>query len=52
MTWLDEEHSEWMREIKRRYRCAQSRAAVKVNSEQLLFCWISGGPVGEQLRAT
>jgi hypothetical protein len=24
-----------MREIKRRYRCTQSRAAVKVNSEQL-----------------
>lgn len=34
---LDDEYSEWMREIKRRYRSAQSRAALKVNSEQLLF---------------
>ncbi len=39
---LDEEYSEWMREIKRRFRGAQSRAAVKVNSEQLLFNWQLG----------
>lgn len=39
---LDEEYSEWVREIKRRFRGAQSRAAVKVNSEQLLFNWQLG----------
>lgn len=39
---LDDEYSEWMREIERRYRSAQSRAAVKVNSEQLLFNWQLG----------
>ena len=39
---LDDEYSEWMREIKRRYRSAQSRAAVKINSEQLLFNWQLG----------
>lgn len=39
---LDEDYSEWMRDIKHRYRSAQVRAAVKVNSEQLLFNWQLG----------
>lgn len=39
---LDDEYSEWMREIKRRYRSAQIKAAVKVNFEQLRFNWQLG----------
>ena len=39
---LDEEYATWIRDIKRRYRSAQVKAAVKVNSEQLLFNWQLG----------
>ncbi len=39
---LDAEYAKWIREIKRRYRGAQVKAAVKVNSEQLLFNWELG----------
>ena len=39
---LDDDYLEWVREIKRRYRSAQVKAAVKVNSEQLLFNWQLG----------
>ncbi|WP_206214417.1 PDDEXK nuclease domain-containing protein [Adlercreutzia sp. ZJ141] len=39
---LDAEYANWIREIKRRYRGAQVKAAVKVNSEQLLFNWELG----------
>ncbi|MBR3312851.1 MAG: DUF1016 family protein [Atopobiaceae bacterium] len=36
---LDDEYADWIRDVKRRYRSAQVKAAVKVNSEQLLFNW-------------
>ena len=39
---LDSEYSQWMVEIKERYRNTQIRAAVKVNAEQLLFNWLLG----------
>lgn len=39
---LDAEYSEWLQDIKRRYRSAQLKAAVKVNAEQLLFNWNLG----------
>ena len=39
---LDAEYADWIRDIKRRYRGAQVRAAAKVNSEQLLFNWELG----------
>ena len=39
---LDAEYADWIRDIKRRYRSAQVKAAVKVNSEQLLFNWELG----------
>ena len=39
---LDAEYADWIREVKRRYRSAQVKAAVKVNSEQLLFNWELG----------
>lgn len=39
---LDTEYSEWMVEIKERYRKTQIKAAVRVNAEQLLFNWLLG----------
>lgn len=39
---LDSEYREWLLEVKKRYRNAQIKAAVKVNSEQLLFNWQLG----------
>lgn len=41
-TFADSEYVEWIHEIKQRYRNAQIKAAVKVNSEQLLFNWQLG----------
>lgn len=39
---LDTEYSQWLYEIKERYRNTQIRAAVKVNAEQLMFNWLLG----------
>lgn len=39
---LDAEYAEWLRDIKRRWRGAQVKAAVKVNAEQLAFNWALG----------
>ena len=39
---LDKEYAQWINEIKLRFRSAQIKAAVKVNSEQLLFNWQLG----------
>lgn len=39
---LDSEYTKWIAEVKDRYRRAQIKAAVKVNSEQLLFNWQLG----------
>ena len=34
---LDSQYFEWLKEIKNRYKLTQIKAAVKINSEQLLF---------------
>ena len=39
---LDSEYTQWIAEVKDRYRRAQIKAAVKVNSEQLRFNWQLG----------
>ncbi|MBR3453801.1 MAG: DUF1016 family protein [Bacteroidaceae bacterium] len=39
---LDADYSDWIADIKRRYRSAQVKAAVKVNAEKLLFNWQLG----------
>ncbi|MCH5173812.1 MAG: DUF1016 family protein [Bacteroidales bacterium] len=39
---IDSEYTQWLGEIKSRYRSAQVKAAVKVNAEQLLFNWQLG----------
>lgn len=37
---IDKEYIEWLHELKTRFRSAQIKAAVKANSEQLLFNWL------------
>ena len=39
---LDSEYTQWIMDIKSRYHHAQIKAALKVNSEQLLFNWQLG----------
>ena len=39
---LDSEYTHWITEVKERYRKAQIKAAVRVNTEQLLFNWQMG----------
>lgn len=39
---LDQDYVQWMHDIKSKYRRAQSKAMIKVNSEQLLFNWQLG----------
>lgn len=39
---IDSDYASWLTDIKARYRSAQIRAAVRVNSEQLLFNWQLG----------
>jgi hypothetical protein len=36
---LDSDYVQWISDIKQRFRSSQIKAAVKVNSEQLLFNW-------------
>ncbi len=38
----DAEYIKWIHDVKLRYKSAQIKAAVKVNSEQLLFNWQLG----------
>lgn len=39
---LDKDYALWIHDIKQRFRNAQIKAAVKINSEQLLFNWQLG----------
>lgn len=39
---LDADYAEWLKELKNRYRKAQVKAAIKVNSEKLLWNWQLG----------
>lgn len=36
---IDKDYIQWICDIKKRYRNAQIKTALKVNSEQLLFNW-------------
>jgi len=38
----DKDYSVWLKELKNRVRLVQIKAAVKVNSELLLFYWELG----------
>ena len=39
---LDGDYADWIAELKHRYRSAQVKASVRVNSEKLLFNWELG----------
>ena len=39
---IDKEYTQWIAELKVRYRSAQAKAAVRVNAEKLLFNWELG----------
>ena len=39
---IDADYTEWLVELKARYRSAQIKAAVRVNAEKLLFNWQLG----------
>lgn len=39
---LDHDYADWIQDIKQRFKSSQLKAAVKVNSEQLLFNWQLG----------
>ena len=45
---LDNEYTDWICDIKNRYRRSQVKAAVKVNSEMLLFYWSVGKDIEER----
>lgn len=39
---VDEAYIQWIGDIKNRYKNAQIKAALKINSEQLFFNWQLG----------
>ena len=39
---LDSEYVQWIYDVKNRFRNTQIKAAIKINSEQLLFNWKLG----------
>ena len=39
---IDKEYTQWIAELKVRYRSAQAKAAVRFNAEQLVFNWELG----------
>ena len=45
---IDEAYLNWVHDIKQRFQSAQIKAAVKVNSEQLLFNWQLGRELVER----
>lgn len=45
---LDADYVAWIRDVKKRYRTARIKTAVKVNSEQLLFNWELGRDLVER----
>lgn len=45
---LDSDYVQWISDIKQRFRSSQIKAAVKVNSEQLLFNWQLGRDLVER----
>lgn len=47
ITILDSEYKEWIKDLSLRYRRSQIKAAVKVNTEKLLFNWQLGRDIVE-----
>lgn len=49
LTIIDKDYREWVKELSARYRKRQIRAAVKVNTEQLLFNLSLGKDIAERI---
>jgi len=45
---VDEAYIQWIGDIKNRYKNAQIKAALKINSEQLFFNWQLGRDLVEE----
>ena len=45
---LDKEYLQWVKELSKRYRQSQIKAAVKVNTEMLKFYWSLGEDICEK----
>ena len=45
---MDDAYVQWIADIKNRFKNAQIKAAIKINSEQLLFNWQLGRDLVEQ----
>lgn len=47
ITIIDKDYIQWVKELVKRYRHSQIKAAIKVNSEQLKFNWMLGRDIVE-----
>ncbi|MCQ2233062.1 MAG: PDDEXK nuclease domain-containing protein [Paludibacteraceae bacterium] len=47
ITIIDEDYKKWLKELASRYRSCQIKAAIKVNSEKLMFNWLLGRDIVE-----
>lgn len=47
ITIIDNEYKAWIKELSLRYRNSQIKAAVKVNTEKLMFNWLLGRDIVE-----
>lgn len=47
ITIIDQEYKDWIKDLSIRYRRSQIKAAVKVNTEKLLFNWQLGRDIVE-----
>lgn len=48
ITIIDKDYSQWVKELVVRYRQSQIKAAIKVNTEQLLFYLSLGKDIAER----
>ena len=46
---LDKDYASWVKELVKRYRSSQIKAAVKVNNEMLRFYWELGKDIKEKI---
>lgn len=47
ITILDQDYTQWVKDLVKRYRRSQIKAAVKVNEVQLKFNWMLGRDIVE-----
>lgn len=47
ITIIDSQYKQWIQDLSLRYRQSQIKAAVKVNSEMLMFYWSRGRDIVE-----